>query len=66
MENHNKIIASAIVAVLLLMGAGSSLDQHAFYIPFFSRNNYDASLDESLDPDNITEDATQSFNGSDY
>ena len=60
----NKIL---ILAVLLLsLGAGSSFDNKAFYIPFLTKNNYNAALDESLDPDVTEDNATEFYNGSDY
>ncbi len=57
----NRMLITSIVAVLLIMGAGSSFDNKAFYIPFLSNHLYNPDLDESLDPDNSTD-----FNGSDY
>lgn len=62
----NKILSISIIAVLFLFTGSTQgmMDNHAFYIPFLTDNNYNPDLDESLDPD-YDINSTDS-NGSDY
>lgn len=46
------MIAVFLMAIIMVFAPSlTMMDQHAFYIPFLSKNHYNPDLDESLDPE---------------
>lgn len=62
---YKLVLLSIVLMTVFLFGHYEQIQgvSNAFYIPFLTKNNYNAVLDESLDSE---DNATEFYNGSDY